>query len=163
LYRKFIPIRQLAEEEPDKYDLGYCYLRYSTDEDGERSLKPFATFRSKQDFDLLWTLSVMTTAQNKSVEDPPNQVEITGDRDEHGWFINPTFKVTVGAETFSFSSHATTGAITTLTQLCELGQQHGLHLSEQDIIAAGKLLEKHGDDYAVESEVADENAASPAK
>jgi hypothetical protein len=67
----------------------------------------------------------MTDADNKSWEDPPNKVEITGKRNEHGWFINPTFTVTVGAETFSFSSHAETDAIKTIDQLRVLGAKHG--------------------------------------
>jgi hypothetical protein len=163
IHCELIPIRQLVEEEPDKYDLGYCYKMWSTDPDGERYHKPFATFTSHLDFDLLWTLSFMFDAENKSWEDPPNKVEITGERDEHGWFIKPTFTVTVGAETFSFSSHATTDAIKSLDELRVLGKKHGLRLSKEDVKVAQQLLNEGRYGYAIESEVKNEDAASPAK
>lgn len=36
----------------------------------------------------------------------PNQIHISGEKNEHGWYINPTFTVTIGEQSYSLHQDA---------------------------------------------------------
>lgn len=149
--RSLVPVHQLIEEEPEAYDLGFCYERvFYEAEESERSVRSFATFRDTEDFKLLSVLDEMTSPKGESLWFIPESVVVEGEKDEHGWFVKPIFKVSVGEIQFSFSRHEVEGRhrqIRSYAELRQLAEEHGL-IAPENMSELCRIIDDLTDTYA---------------
>ena len=130
--RSLIPVHQLVEEEPQEYDLGFCYQREFYDEQETAfTLRPFATFRDIEDFKLLNCLddTKAGTGDKRFLCHIPGSITVTGEQDEHGWFVKPVFTISVGDTKLSLSRYPLGSDVTQVTtrqELSNIAQKNGL-------------------------------------
>jgi hypothetical protein len=127
--RSLIPVHQLVEEEPQEYDLGFCYQREFYEEgETDCTYRPFATFRDIEDFKLLFCLDD-TTTEDEFLCHIPGSITVTGEQDEHGWFVKPVFTISVGDTKLSLSRYHLGGDVTQVTtrqEFSNIAQKNGL-------------------------------------
>jgi hypothetical protein len=142
--RSLIPVHQLVEEEPHEYDLGFCYQREFYEEREEYArFEPFATFRDIEDFKLLFCLDDTRTGDERFLCHIPGSIAVTGEKDEHGWFVKPVFTISVGDTKLSLSRYHLGGDVTQVTTRQELGniaQKNGL-IPPRDMIELDRIVD----------------------
>ena len=130
--RSLIPVHQLVEEEPQEYDLGFCYQREFYEEgETDYTFRPFATFRDIEDFKLLNCLddTKAGTGDKRVLCHIPGSITVTGEQDEHGWFVKPVFTISVGDTKLSLSRYPLGSDVTQVTtrqELSNIAQKNGL-------------------------------------
>ena len=141
--RSLIPVHQLVEEEPQEYDLGFCYQREFYEEgETDYTFRPFATFRDIEDFKLLNILDDTRTGDERLCH-IPGSITVTGEQDEHGWFVKPVFTISVGDTKLSLSRYPLGSDVTHITTHQELGniaQKNGL-TPPQDMSALDQIVD----------------------
>jgi hypothetical protein len=144
--RSLIPVHQLVEEEPHEYDLGFCYQREFYEEgETDCTYQPFATFRDIEDFKLLNCLddTKAGTGDKDFLCFIPGSITVTGEKDEHGWFVKPVFTISVGDTKLSLSRYHLGDDVThvkTHEELRAIAEKHGL-IPPQDMSALDRIVD----------------------
>jgi hypothetical protein len=99
-----IPVYELAKEEPEAYDVGFVYKMKKSGSEATEQEYDRIIFSDKEAACMLYFLELGKRGARGYLS--PNQIYISGEKNEHGWYINPTFTVTIGEQSYSLNQDA---------------------------------------------------------